>query len=80
MHGFRQSNGQCYDNINGLSRLIPVAVGCNYAFSSNVDTEDGLTNGAICIMRHINYHNTPTHEVPSILWVEFPDNSVGHKT
>ena len=62
---------QNYDNINGLSRLIHVAVGSNYAISSNVDTEDGLTNGAICIMRYIDYRNTPAHKVPSILWVEF---------
>ena len=66
---------QNYDNINGLSRLIHVAVGCNYAISSNVDTEDGLTNGAICIMRYIDYRNTPTHKVPSILWVEFTDST-----
>ena len=71
---------QNYDNINGLSRLIHVAVGCNYAISSNVDTEDVLTNGAICIMRYIDYRNTPTHKVPSILWVEFTDSTVGHKT
>ena len=78
---------QDYDNINGLSRLIHVAVDCNYAISSNVDTEDGLTNSAIFIMRYIDYHNTPTHyhntpthEVPSILWVEFTDSAVSHKT
>ena len=57
-----------------------MAVGCNYAISSNVDTEDGLTNGAVCIMRYIDYRNTPTHEVLSILWVEFTDNAIGHKT
>ena len=49
-----------------------------YEITSNIDTEDGLTNGTECILQKIEYK--PGTQKPSLLWMEFPDQNTGKLT
>ena len=65
------------------SELI-VAVGMIYDISSNVDTEDGLANGATCVLRYVTKHAMATNNKLSvkqmlIVWVEFENEIIGQK-
>ena len=65
------------------SELI-VAVGMIYDISSNVDTEDGLANGATCVLRYVTKHAKATNNKLSvkqvlIVWVEFENEIIGKK-
>ena len=42
----------------------------------NVDVEDGLTNGATGVVKHIDYRMKGTNR-PSIIWVLFDDPRTG---
>ena len=41
-----------YVLILGLHRNLKLAVNCVYAISCNVNTHDGLINGAICTLKY----------------------------
>ena len=66
-----------YELISGLHRNLKLAVNCVYAISCNVNTHDGLINGAICTLKYVEYINQQTTVRPSILWVHFSDATVG---
>ena len=66
-----------YELISGLHRNLKLAVSCVYAISCNVNTHDGLINGAIYTLKYVEYINQQTTIRPSILWVHFSDTNVG---
>ena len=72
--------GDKYAEIYGLRRLLPIAVGLVYSISCNLFTEDGLINGATCILRKIQKMTHVSEALPKILWVEFSDNNIGIRT
>lgn len=39
----------------GLLLSLPLAVGLQYDLAANIDTSDGLTNEASCLLNHIDY-------------------------
>ena len=45
--------------------------------SCNLSTVDGLINGAVCTMKHIDYTNSKDNNIPSTLWVQFEDEDIG---
>ena len=66
-----------YKLISGLRRNLKLEVNCVYAISCNVNTHDGLINGAICTLKYVEYINQQTTIRPSVLWVHFSDTTVG---
>ncbi|XP_060561861.1 uncharacterized protein LOC132721554 [Ruditapes philippinarum] len=60
----------------GLQYKVTVVIGMIYDLTVNIDTEDGLTNGASCVVKHIEYKQTETNR-PSIIWVKFDDARIG---
>ena len=45
-----------YDEKNGLLRTLNAAVGLVYTISVNIKTDDGLINGATCILKKIHFY------------------------
>ena len=72
--------GNKYSEIYGLRRKICVAVGLIYSISCNLWTEDGLMNGATCILKKIQKMENISEALPKILWVQFSDNMIGART
>ena len=72
--------GDKYSEIYGLRRQLPVAVGLVYSVSCNLFTEDGLINGATCVLQKIEKMTNVSEALPKLLWVEFSDNNIGRKT
>ena len=66
-----------YNKINGLLQSLDAAVGAVYIVSCNLSAVDGLINGAVCTMKHIDYRNSKNGNIPSTLWVQFEDEQVG---
>ncbi|XP_053391621.1 uncharacterized protein LOC128554361 [Mercenaria mercenaria] len=56
-----------------------VVVGMIYDLTVNVDTEDGLANGASCIVKHLEYKQVETNR-PSVIWVQFDEANAGNET
>lgn len=50
---------------NGLPHVIPLALDNPYMLTTNIDTVDGLVNGTIGILRHIEIHGTDDDNLPS---------------
>ena len=72
------ANDKKYQNhleTGGLCTTLDLAVGLHYDCTVNLDVEDGLTNGATCVLERIEYKEDI--KVPAILWVRFLDNKVG---
>lgn len=46
-----------------------------YDISVNLDVADGLTNGATCVVKHIEYKTSMFR--PAIIWVLFKDAKIG---
>ena len=46
----------------------------------NVDVEDGLTNGATGVAKHVDFRWMEGTNRPSIIWVLFDDPRVGKAT
>ena len=65
-------------NTANLDDRLDVAVGLRYHVTINVDVEDGLTNGADCVLKKIQYL-VENKQVPSILWVLFDDKKIGRQ-
>jgi len=72
----------------GLPYLIKVAIGSPYMITSNIDVADGLVNGAIGILKHIEQcdkdtingdNNDDTKYKPNQikLWFIFPETKIG---
>ena len=60
----------------GLHSVIRIAVYLPYDITANVSVTDGMTNGVECRIMKIDYRVTGSQQ-PSILWVLFPDQSIG---
>ena len=62
----------------GLHKQLLLAVGLRYELTTNIDVNDGLTNGAQCYLKYIDYQHSPNpSSTPSILWVVFDHNDIG---
>ena len=59
-----------------LHHSLDIAVNMIYDLTINVNTEDGLANGATCVLKNIDYRRAGTLR-PSILWVQFDDPQIG---
>ena len=51
---------------------------CRYQITANIDVDDGLTNGAGCIVKKFQF--LTSSRVPSIVWVQFDEPKIGHQT
>lgn len=65
----------------GLPLKIDLKVGAKYMMTVNIDTEDGLVNGACGILMLIDYGTLQkTNEtVPCRLWIKFNEEKTGRK-
>ena len=68
-----------YAEKNGLLRTLNAAVGSVYTTSVNIKTDDGLINGATCILKKIHFLQRNHNNIPSILWVGFDDETIGQQ-
>ena len=66
-----------YLHISRLLRKLDAAVNSVYIVSCNLLTADGLINGAICTLKYIDFTHSVKENIPSILWVQFDDDTVG---
>ena len=66
-----------HNEINGLLQRLDAAVSGVYIVSCNLLTVDGLVNGDVCTMKHIDYTNSKNNNIPSTLWVQFEDEDIG---
>ena len=66
-------------NTANLEDRLDVAVSLRYHVTINVDVEDGITNGADCVLKKIQYLEQ-NRQVPSVLWVLFDDHKIGRHT
>ena len=62
----------------GLYSLTSIATNAKYDLTTNVDVTNGLTNGAECVIKNIDYR-VENSSRPSIIWVLFPDTDIGKK-
>ena len=62
----------------GLYSVTQIATNAKYDLTTNVDVTDGLTNGAECVIKCIDYR-VENSSRPSIIWVLFPDADIGKK-
>ena len=62
----------------GLQKHLTLGIGLPAEICLNVDTGDGLTNGASCKIRKFDFR-VPQSSRCSIVWVEFDDESIGRK-
>ena len=62
----------------GLLRILNAAVGLVCITSVNIKTEDGLINGATCVLKKIQFLKR-NNNIPSILWVLFDDKTIGRQ-
>ena len=69
-----------YVEIYGLRRILHIALGLVYSISCNLYTEDGLINGATCVLKKIQKMTNVSEGLPKILWVQFSDDKIGIQT
>lgn len=50
-----------------------------YDLTVNINTEDGLANGASGVVKFIEYKQQETNR-PSIIWIQFDDQKAGMET
>ena len=72
-----QLKGKKTNDTGNLSQTLKIAVGLQYDTTHNISIEDGICNGTPCVLRMIHYIEEQKR-VPSCLWVEFPNPSIGH--
>lgn len=60
----------------GLQKNLELGIGSPCELCANVDTADGLTNGASCYIRKFDFRVENSARC-SIVWVEFDDKSIG---
>ena len=63
-----------------LKKSLTVVVGMIVVHTANVDVEDGLTNGATGVVKHIDFRWMEGTNRPSIIWVLLDDPRVGRAT
>ena len=74
-----QLKGKKANDTGNLSETLKIAIGLQYDTTHNVSVEDGICNGTPCVLRMIHYMEKQKN-VPSCLWVEFPETSIGRNT
>ena len=74
-----QIKGKKINDTGNLSEILKVAVGLRYDTTHNVSVADGICNGTPCVLRKIHYMENQK-SIPSCLWVEFPDSTIGRNT
>ena len=67
------------NDTGNLSEILKVAVDLHYDTTHNISVEDGRCKGTPCVLRKIHYMDNQK-SVPSCLWVEFPDSTIGRNT
>ena len=60
----------------GLYSVVSIAIGAKYDLTTNGNVTDGMTNGAECVIEEIDYR-VENSTRPSIIWVSFPQASIG---
>lgn len=60
----------------GLQKSLTLGIGLPAEVCLNIDTEDGLTNGAPCCIKKFD-NRVQNSSRCSIIWVEFEDESIG---
>ena len=68
-----------YSKTGQLMKSLTGVVGMIVVHTANVDVDDGLTNGATGVVKHIDFRMEGTNR-PSIIWVLFDDPRVGRTT
>ena len=61
-----------------LPHELHIALGLKYEIVLNVNTEDGLTNGASCVVKCVQV--PPDKKARGLIWVQFEDNDIGKST
>ena len=69
-----------HNTTGGLHTNVTIVTDMIYDFTANIDTEDGLANGASCVIKYIEYKQLPATDRPSIIWVRFLDDRCGRDT
>ena len=65
-----------YSKTGHLMKSLTFVVRMIVVITENVDVEDGLTNGATVVVKHIDYRTEGTN-LPSIIWVSFDNSRIG---
>ena len=60
----------------GLYSVCSILKDAKYDLTTNVSVVDGITNGAECIIKKVDYR-VPGSTRPSIIWVLFQEEYVG---
>ena len=72
-----------FQDAQGLPHELLLKKSIRYMVTSNIHTADGITNGAIGILRHVTCRKVTTDSgiksTPVIAWIEFPDQRTGSK-
>ncbi|CAG2214630.1 unnamed protein product [Mytilus edulis] len=63
-------------DVSQLSTILEIAENLTYEITLNLDCEDGLINGAACIVKKIKLTEIPF--ASGIIWVKFPTESTGN--
>ena len=61
----------------GLPSQVILMTNEQYDLISNIDVEDGLINGAQCLIKYIETTTKSTVTYPYIVWVQFENNEIG---
>ena len=61
----------------GLAKYFKTKVSLKNDMTVNLDVEDGLVNGAVCVTKPIDY--SPATGKPHTIWVQFDDQEIGTK-
>ena len=69
-----------YGQTGQLKKSLAVVVGMIAVHTANVDVEDGITNGATGVVKHIDFRWMEGINRPSIIWALFDDPRVGRAT
>lgn len=62
-----------------LTKILETKVNHKMEMVLNIDTNDGLVNGAPCTVMHVQYSNTNVRK-PTIIWVKFDKDATGAQT
>lgn len=60
----------------GLSSKLKLVLNIPAEITNNVDVQDGITNGASCIVKHFDFRVEGSNRC-SIIWVEFTEKEIG---
>lgn len=67
-----------YAKTMGLSAQLFLVIGIAAEITSNVNVQDGITNGASCVIKQFDYRVEGSTRC-SIIWVQFDDEKIGRE-